>query len=150
MLSYKTQLGENQEISQEQSERYERLCADKNNGKLTLNQTYRIAQEPFLNASGEQVDGFKGGFNEWIQVAKDNGWIDKAYATINQYAEEGKIDLDTLVDGNKSQAVAEEKKRLEKEIEDKANNKKIINGVLVVGGILLAVYVGSKLLKNKQ
>jgi hypothetical protein len=58
-----------------QRKRFNGLCQEVKSGKLSMNQAYNKAcDEQYMGAGGK----FKGKFGEWMDTAREEGWIDKA------------------------------------------------------------------------
>ena len=62
---------------------FEILCDKVNKGEMTMNQSFKKAKKlGYTNANG--TSNVPASLQEWIQTAKEAGWIDKGVDALNQ------------------------------------------------------------------
>jgi hypothetical protein len=70
-----------QGYGEDQLEKFADIADRADRGEISLNQSYKLAcEEGFNNANEEEAtEGGekKGGFKDWINTAKEAGWLDK-------------------------------------------------------------------------
>ena len=72
-------------MTREQNIRFSNFVEKVNEGKFTMNQAYKAAKKPFVNANGDVEQGFGGNFKDWITHAQNQGWIDQAFQVLGGF-----------------------------------------------------------------
>jgi hypothetical protein len=113
----------------EQLSAFEILCDEVNKGKISMNQAFKKAKKiGYTNASG--TANAPSSLQEWIQTAKEAGWIDKGVEALNTAIQQKVGDDWSIQYGRTTPPIVEPPKN---------NTGKwiaLIVGVAVVGGLI--------------